>query len=159
MNKRPTYAQQYDKLAQAYINCEVDPFVPCGCFCGNLLNKKPDWVIGRESYNFVNHTGDILNVVTCDTGRIVNSAVCVFEESEGLYDLTDILELERTFMATYMKGCGYTQVIQAKGEPINEDALFAAFEVTLEKLKELHIAKGEVIDETPAFVKRELAVA
>lgn len=41
-------------------------------------------------------------------------------------------------------------------EVISENTLFHAFEVTLEALKQLRISKGEIIDETPVFVKRSL---
>jgi hypothetical protein len=43
-----------------------------------------------------------------------------------------------------------------KDNPKYEDALFKAFESTLEMLKGIHQAKGEIIEETPAFVKRNL---
>lgn len=75
-------------------------------------------------------------------------------EAEGFYSTDEILELERCFLRHY------TRLAPRTGDELavtvfNEDALFIAFEKTLDLLKKIHESKGEIVDDFQ-FVKRQL---
>lgn len=131
-----TYSQQFNKLTQAYIRGEVNPYHPCHCFVGNLLNNTDEWRHGRETYGSV----------TEFLKHYILAQESISEESSGLYTVEDIVALEETFM----NRVGYHH---------SEDELFHAFDATLDHLKKIHISKGENVDETPLFKKRKLQTA
>lgn len=143
-----SYKNQFNKLTSAYIAGKVDPYSSCGCFVGNLLNNTRDWVSAR-SLDFK---------VTEDQTDKTISKKCVDEESNNSYSLQEIYDLERIFLRTYKENNGdyyaFDSIRGTGATKQDEDALFIAFEKTLEYLKQLHISKGEVIDETPVFNKR-----
>jgi len=65
----------------------------------------------------------------------------------------------------YYKGVDYARMEHALLSNINglpnyhsdyETALFSAMSAALDVLKQIHIERGEVIDEVPVFTKREL---
>lgn len=170
-----TYKTQFDKLTRAYIAGQVDPYSCSACFCGNLLNNHSFWIDGT-SRNEVRNGGAIaisgeqggFNLMY--PGSVSKDAVKrairqVEEESEGTYTMFEIAQLEAVFLNTYRKYGGIPSYT-AKGmrnanlwtkedEKIYEEALFKAFEEALEFLKQIHISKGENVDETPTFVKRQ----
>ena len=144
MEKKPTYQEQFNKLTEAYIRNKVNPYWGCARFVGNLLNNNGDWEIGRELK------------VSCqkpDYDYSIKSGNCISsvlkKECNNLYDAIDIFELEKKFLRSYNTSL-------AEGID-REDALFKAFEVTLDLLKQIHISKGEIIDQEPVFKKRTLA--
>lgn len=147
----PTYKEQFDKLTEAYIKLEVNPFQDCACFVGNLLNKTNAWIVGREFDGFDEYKHwTFRDNLYWDC--ITPANACVLKESNGLYSLKEIYDMEQVFMYTYVQNGG-----PKSKEPdfINEHALFLAFEAGLEKLKQIHESKGEIVDPQP-FVKRQL---
>lgn len=137
-----TFKEQFDKLTEAYIRGEVEPYQPCGCFIGNLLNRREEWIHIRKDFTYK---------TPCyfpGEKKSFEMAQCIIqEEGKGTYTDQEIVELEYTFMMTYgINGGGFGLV--------NEDALFKAFEVTLEQLKQIHESKGEIVDEF-VFQKRQ----
>lgn len=131
-----SYKQQFDKLTEAYIQDRVQPYSGCACFIGNLLDGRSEWLNCRGGYDFSKGDYDSI-LVFVDLG-----------EWNG-YTSMEIIEMEKLFLGIIykewsIKGIGW------------EDALFEAFEKTLELLKEIHTSHGEVIEETPAFNKRQL---
>lgn len=142
------YKTQFDKLTSAYIAGKVDPYSACGCFVGNLLNNSINWVKARDLD---------LKVAKDQTTKTI-SKECVDEESNNSYSLQEIYDLERIFLRTYRENNGdyyaFDSIRGTGATKQDEDALFIAFEKTLEYLKQLHISKGEVIDEIPVFEKR-----
>jgi len=125
-----TYKEQFDKLTRAYISGEVIPKECKACFVGNLLNKTREWAVKR----FLDKTKPLYTW----------SAYNAFDldPEYNFYTMMEICLMENNFMRKYIG---------------DEDALFIAFESTLELLKQIHISKGEVIDEVPVFKKRQLA--
>lgn len=142
-----TFKQQFDKLTEAYIKNEVDPYEPCGCFVGNLLNKRTEWMDGRGSVWTYENYFDELEIKQKGTRDYKTALNVIQAQAEGFYTVKEIFQLEGTFMSTYVKLC--------KCDDIDEDALFVAFEKTLELLKQIHESKGEQVDEY-VFQKREL---
>ena len=143
----PTYKEQFDKLTRAYINGEVNPFSPCACFIGNLLNGAREWSVTGECVG--NHFGDHVRD-------------CILKEANGLYTEDEINELENSFMNEDngdFPSLWSSLVIVGKFKDWYEDALFIAFERCLDQLKQIHQSKGEIIDETPVFQKRQLQPA
>lgn len=130
----PTYQQQFNKITEAYIKGEILPFKACFCFIGNLLNKTDQWVDARNSF--------------CDVPNFfINNSLMekeIIRHAGGLYKPMEIAQMETLFCRTYQKH-GKT-----------EDALFIAMCAALEVLKQIHIERGEVIDDAPVFTKREL---
>lgn len=156
----PTFKEQFDKLTEAYIRNEVNPWSPCQCWVGNLLNNQSGWIDGRWMLGKVKSPENIPAWIGIDDKaeimRLVHNArSCVKEQSNGLYTLEEIVELEAIFM-TGMEAFGASITIPKNPTPEYEEALFKAFEKTLDRLKEIHIAKGENIDESPVFTKRQL---
>jgi len=139
MNK-PTFKEQSEKIIQAYLKCEINAGDACACFVGNLLNNKGEWIDGRHSFEY----GKV------DPNKNMRSRAieCINQESNSLYTLQEILELEEKFM---------TERYTRTGNDMNrEDALFNAMTSTLEMLKQIHISKGEVIEDEITLQKREL---
>ena len=131
----PTYKQQFDKLTEAYITDDVRPFSPCACFVGNLLNGRTDWQSGQIGF----HSGE-------------SASNCIQQESNGLYTIDDINRMEYNFMIKKFNGASIFW--DDRKLCIDEELLFQAFASTLEMLKEIHISKGEEVDEVPEFKKR-----
>ncbi len=152
-----TYNQQFDRLTQAYIAGEVNPMEPCACFVGNILNNTSRWVNARDFH----HVGPY-PVIRVDTRvhdeNVYKGIQSIMKESEGAYTPQEIVTLEQLFLQTIVLYGGNIHAWGENGTPtqMDEDALFEAFSATLEKLKQIHIDRGEIIDNEPVFVKREL---
>lgn len=146
-----TFKEAFDVLTEAYIKGEVNPFTDCACFVGNLLGKEAQWSHVRESWtrkDLVAHPDHVLYG----------------------YRAEDIAELEYIFMNTYIdnhplgkdhhgKNLEERRIIYISiRKNLDEEALFIAFSTALDKLKEIHESKGEVI-EPFEFTKRQLQTA
>ena len=141
----PTYKQQFDKLTEAYIMGNVDPWECKACFVGNLL--------GGDQWEDI-RSGAMAKTVQTGTPNKVSSNYkahlaidFIKERSNGLYTPEEIISLEATFLHSY----GFD-----RGGSVDENALFISFEKTLNLLKQIHISKGEIIDDAPVFQKRTL---
>lgn len=148
----PTYKEQFDKLTRAYINNEVEPWECKACFVGNLLNNKSDWRFCRSAIDL----SSTIPMMRKDCPYL--SVDTIRKEGRKLYSLYDIASLEAFFLH-HLTENGGTRMLKWTGATLTEteeNALFTAFEKTLEMLKEMHISKGEVIEETPVFTKREV---
>lgn len=169
-----TYKEQFDKLCVAYISGKVDPFDCCACFCGNLLSGKGDWIectdrlavrSGGALYDksYYKYMSDMKVEAMEDNYNLAID--CIMHESENTYTPLQIAQLEALFLNTFQNHGGLgnmnrdalirTGYWTLEMEQTSEDALFEAFQLTLEYLKQIHIANGETIDETPVFVKRQ----
>lgn len=140
MNK-PTFKEQSEKIIQAYLKCEIEPMNPCGCFVGNLLNNTREW---RKGIGFVYGT------TSADVTLKLEAMRSISKESKNLYSLQEIADIEENFM-TIVTGYG-----NHLGYDYSEEALFEAMVSTLEMLKQIHISKGEQIEEEITLQKREL---
>lgn len=153
------FKQAFDRLTEAYIKGDVNPFNSCNCFVGNLLAQDYSWSavrvfledIGQPKWDSkIARSGYFYNETFVQT--VLNSKV------QGFYTPKDILELEGTFLATYLEHGGQQDAFYGQGEVptlTDEEALFKAFDVTLDLLREIHEKKGEKVDGYK-FTKREL---
>ncbi len=125
------YKQAFDKITEAYIKGEIKPFDNHFCFCGSLANNRSVWQ----------------------------------SESTNGYSVFEFKKMEEALLDTISKQCfgintwisdlqHFTQDYEACQN--YEDALFAGMSAALDVLKQIHIERGEVIDEVPVFAKREL---
>lgn len=158
-----TYQQSYDKLTAAYIHGQVEPWSLCFCFVGNLLNNTSQW--GNCRLIDISNSEGVL-IPQCvidkqDAQIFEKSLLSIKVESQGTYTPIEIANLEAIFMHTYMKNKGFHGKISGFDPgpdnlviPQHEEALWLAFVAGLEKLKEIHIAKGEKIDEAITLTKR-----
>lgn len=143
-----TYKQAFDRLTEAYIAGNVNPFNPCSCFVGNLLGTER-WISLRTS-----------SWTDCVVARGRHPNYIEYEN----YTNQEIIDLEHIFMKTYSENHPLEGLIKKLSfhiladilDNLNEDALYKAFSITLDKLKEIHISKGEIIDKAPVFIKRQL---
>lgn len=140
-----SYNEQWNKLTTAYINNEVQPYIACACFIGNLLNNTSTWMDGRLGFDFKNNKVDGIQ----ELPHVIRS---IKRESKGTYTQKEIYQLELLFLKTISD--------ETKRECCDadnyEDALFKAFELTLDLLKEIHLSKGEIVEEVPQFKQRKI---
>lgn len=133
------YSEAYDKIIQAYFKDEIKPFHPQFCFCGTLNNGDGNWVDEK----------------VCSAG----------------YKGRELLRMELALF-TPLQACGLTIIgstmdntndvedsFLVHKHPAYEAALFEGMSAALAVLKSIHEKRGEIIDETPAFTKRELQPA
>jgi hypothetical protein len=160
-----TYKQVYDKLTEAYISGKVDPWDPCFCMVGNMLNNTQQWASCRGV-----HSGLALGrglLVTPGTGVYVNevwnkildrAVISIKEESENTYNAQEIADIEIAFLSVYQNSGGRPTgegiFTSEEQRVINEEALWKAFVAGLEYIKSIHIARGENVEQEVALVKR-----
>lgn len=127
-----TYKQAYDKIIDAYFRDEIRPYVSEFCFCGTLAgdaswDKNPN-----------------------DTYQVING-----------YSIKEYKRMERALMVKLgVKAFTFSWLPDTgvnDSNPEYEAALFAGMSAALDVLKQIHIERGEVIDEVPVFTKRQLA--
>lgn len=146
----PTYKEQFDKLTRAYIEMKVDPFSCSGCFVGNLLNGNPEWNRAKKQIMIRDLDGHLRHV---NDEEISKALEAIDKESKGLYSPKEILIIEKIFMCNLLPS---ERWMRGNLTEKMEDDLFKNFIKALEALKNLHIAKGEEIEEEFIFKKREL---
>lgn len=127
------YSEAYDKIIQAYFKDEIKPGSNRFCFCGTLSpNENWRWNSSRK-------------------GKIAYP-----------YSINEYLEMETalfTGMSFILKVIvdGYMSPSEfglLEDHPKYEDALFQGMVNALEALKQIHIERGEIIDEASTFTKR-----
>ncbi len=151
-----TFKQQFDKLTEAYIRGEVNPFDHCACFVGNLLNGNSGWVRSAPpaiKKMTCESLEDFTELLAEECKESVERIVEI--EAEGLYTPEEIFFIEKTFMDAFWNGSLVKYQSVRREDQEYEDGLFEAFEKTLDLLKQIHESKGEVV-EPFEFVKREL---
>lgn len=147
------FRTQYDKLVKAYLNNEVKPDFSCACFVGNLLGGDNSWAFLR-SLNITNN-GVVSNPYISGLSFYQTILSNIKRISDNTYTIKDLCVLEEVFMGIIIKdrvAKGYSCIEIGY---VGEDALFEAFEATLLKLREIHEAKGEVVEDY-VFTKRVL---
>lgn len=155
ITRKLDYASQFNKLTEAYIRNEVNPMTNCNCFVGNLLNNRPKWAAHRFFPRILRVNPESLYRTKFTSLKSIN--YILEEQTNSFYTPSDILLLERMFLKTFLLSGGNEVADWYNPLETDEDALFVAFEKTLDLLKEIHISKGEIIEEVPTFVKRQLA--
>lgn len=128
------YRTAFDRITKAYYKGELNPYITCGCFCGNLLQGNGNWSCNLDKANNF-YTYEELK----DLEKHFLSDIKINNNKEGLVKYVD---------------WSYYSVEDPKYLG-SEEALFKAMESTLEMLRTIHEDKGEVIEDYN-FVKREL---
>lgn len=164
-----TYRQAFDRITGAYLNNQLEPYVNCACFIGNLLGGTNVWATGRYAWRRLQEPGGrtILSPTYCERYAALITSL------EG-YTQDQIFNMELLFMSTIAKHAGggnpqdyqYELIYQDGAtamqyrdrHPNYENALYEAMVVTLEMLKQIHIDRGEEVDTIP-FLRRELQPA
>lgn len=148
--ENPSFQSQYNKIVNAYYKNQLNPFDSCACFIGNMLNGNLRWGYGRKVT--VPNKFEILKVVN-DEFALSIALSCIRSEANSFYTLEEIFKLEENFLNITTN---YTPVDDGiTSYKYNEEDLFKAMVSTLEMLKEIHISKGEVVNNY-SFTKREL---
>lgn len=132
----PNYKTQFDKITVDYISGNIKPYDSNFCFCGTLNHHCGGWQFGDgDNYS-----------------------------EEQFYKMEEVLLktiAEETVGLKYVKGNYYAVGKNNPRDRIQdhqnfENALFNGMCAALNVLKQIHIERGEVIDEVPVFKKREL---
>jgi hypothetical protein len=127
-----TYQQAYNKVIDAYFKDEIKPLDNRFCFCGTL-SYDSDW---RNQYGRISYP----------------------------YSKEEYIEMEDALFEGLSKGVG-VRIVPAMSlgyceEKLNHpnygNALFEGMCTALEVLKQIHIERGENVDEEIPFVKREI---
>lgn len=131
-----TYRKAYNKIIDAYFNNEIKPFNSTYCFCGTLCGGR-DWVDGSTStYDYVEY------------GKM---EAALFSKFPGIMYISNSEIRVHDDLSTPEWKCIYREYY--------EDIIFEGMCAALEVLKQIHIKRGEVIDEELQFTKRKLAKA
>ena len=153
-----TFKEQYDKIVDAYFGNRLEPFNGCACFVGNLLNNRSAWQLVRKW----NYEGK--GKITEDLLHYTAGLNCIVKNSQGFYSPSDIVRIENNFLAKINENTANFSGIEEYNDkdidtiqehPNYEEALFIAMDSTLDLLKQIHEAKGEVVD-IPKLEKRQL---
>jgi hypothetical protein len=142
-DRLPSYREQFNKITEAYIRGEIKPYNAEFCFCGTIAGSCK-WQLcsnGYNGYSLVNYCRmeDALLIV------IKNRMIEFFPGMTKYADCTGDADMLR---------------YEIESHPQYEEALFNGMCAALEVLKQIHIERGEVIDEDiPVFTKRELITA
>lgn len=133
-----TYNEAYNKIIDAYFKDEIKPYDQDFCFCGTLCNGNGRWWWWSRSF---------------DT-----------ETTDFNYSKTELLKMEKALLVPLAKLVNRGDIflsdeksrLKCQSHSGYEDTLFAGMSAALDVLKQIHIERGEVIDETPVFTKRQL---
>jgi hypothetical protein len=155
-----TFKEAFDLLTRAYISGQVDPWNCTACFVGNLLNS-PNW---REAHYSTFER--IMNMIPTSP-TYAYEAMKQWREGVDLiisngYTVEETKALEENFLQVIEDHTFVKDIYDGNDKvehPNYENALFLAFESTLELLKRIHISKGEDVDGEFLFTKRQLQTA
>lgn len=129
----PSYKTQFDKITEAYIRGEIKPEEPKFCFCGTLCDNTSSW-FGFSTKGKHKDFGGYTGLEYAKMEQALFSPFMPFNDTKG--------------------GLICTICHPSMDSPEYEDLLFLGMTAALEVLKQIHIERGEVIDETPVFTKR-----
>jgi hypothetical protein len=115
MTQLPSYQTQFNKITEAYIKGEIQPYNESFCFCGTLSNGS-----------------------------------CWYEAD--MYPEKHVYSYKQYDM---MEDALLRETIENESHPLFEDYLFSGMCAALEVLKQIHIERGQVIDDAPVFIKRK----
>lgn len=142
-----TYKQAYNKIIDAYFKDEIKPFDAEFCFCGTLCKKRSSFWLGSGYSNKQLRMMEGALLVT-----LQKKTVGFIGEPVWVRDMC-LPGDQLAFHLNNQEGVTEFQILE---HPIYEDALFSGMSAALDVLKQIHIERGEIIDEVPEFVKREL---
>jgi hypothetical protein len=129
------YSEAYDKIIQAYFKDEIKPANATFCFCGTLSGgsgwkQEFEEIVEPYTYN--------------EYGKMEKALFSAWP---------NIIQISPGHVPSALH-----VINRSRRLPDFEDKLFEGMCAALEVLKQIHISRGEVIDETPSFTKRQLAI-
>jgi hypothetical protein len=122
-----TYKESKDKIIAAYFNNEIEPYEMEFCFCGTLAydNYACDWSV---------------DFYTKRELKDMEKALLQTIKDETVGEICDMYGLERGNRLRVVRN-------KIQAHPNYETALFNGMVNALEVLKQIHINKGEEIEE------------
>jgi hypothetical protein len=129
--KRRTFQEQMRTVVSAYTEGRLNPYCANHCFIAYLMGHKL-WKTCDELHN-IDGNATALDISSSDS--ISDLKLKVYTESQGLYELADIIALERKFLEVMQQHLD-------RSAPL-EEAMYEALCVTLHLLKTFHEAEGE----------------
>lgn len=139
----PTYNEQFNKITEAYIQGKIQPYDREFCFCGTLGYVKTDFFESKWDYDLYDwieyHKMEIALLKT------IRDETIGAEKCESIY-------IDKPGESAELRH-------ELKTHVNYETALFNGMSAALEVLKQIHISRGEIIDEVPQFKKRKLQTA
>lgn len=128
-----TYKQAYDKIIDAYFKDEIRPMNPSFCFCGTLDGGSDDWCYAKGLFYTKKE------YVKMEYALLIKLLPFGIEEDGGHSH------------PGQWSGDLYTE------KEGYEDTLFSGMSAALDVLKQIHLDRGEIIDDPiETFKKREL---
>lgn len=128
---KPTFDQQLAKLKVAYHKGRLNPYCVRHGFAGIILNSAL-WS-KCDDLSKIEGEYTALNIVT--VSDVKPTKELIHKESQGLYELADIMRLERVFLGTLQQHLDHS--VEA------DIALYDALMAAVKELKALHEASGE----------------
>jgi hypothetical protein len=151
------YIEMWNLLTEAYLQDKVNPWSCPSCFVGNMLGGDSSWSHPVAVLRFP----QVSMLESMRSITRVRGELCIMGHG---FTVREIAKIEENFLTALdnnltISGNIYKQSYK-KEDSKYEDALFLAFESTLELLKKIYITKGETVDMTviPTFTKRETVV-
>lgn len=126
-----TYQEARGLILDAYFKDEIEPGDGHFCFCGTLSPKNAVWRGCGEK---------TLPYSSSEYERMEKALMCGMSTS-----LRIMINAYTTPVRVFRK---------IKTHPNYETALFAGMSAALEVLRQIHIERGERVDEVPSFSKR-----
>lgn len=128
-----TYKEAYDKIIDAYFKDEIKPMDAEFCFCGTLNNNSSNWKVADYGYSYRDF-------------KMMESALLIRLSDFYIVNINKGRDVEHSF---------WVGSVCETGEEY-ENALFNGMCAALDVLKQIHLDRGEIIDEPIKFKKREL---
>lgn len=143
-----TYKEAYDKIIQAYFRDEILPYEEKFCICGTLAGGYSWLKSGYTPRELRRIEAALLVNIHQLTAGFIGEPIFVHDNS---------YELEGSHDAYFEnKQVNAVDTRDIKFYRNYEDALFAGMVASLEVLKQIHLSRGENVDDVVEFKKREL---
>lgn len=127
---QPTYEQQWQKITEAYMRNEIQPYHPNFCFCGTLCDNSNDWFQESGEYH----------------------------RDFGIYKGKDFVKMEVALLSKTDENVDRGGIcISEKAD--YEQAIFEGMVDALEELRKIHEAKGDPTAKPIALQKRILCAS
>lgn len=143
----PTYREQYDKIIEAYFRDEIEPYDGNFCFCGTLAGGCVYWSRHDiEPSDFRDF--ETYKYTTLQFARMEDALLLTIRKETVGYSL-DGEHFKQLYALSYF---GERETIKRHSN--YETALFNGMCAALDVLRQIHIERGENVDEVPVFTKR-----
>lgn len=128
--KQPSFKGQLDKIVQAYHMGLINPTCKNHSFVTYLLGTYIHSECGD-----LNHVDNIQTALRIDSvADVAYTKKLIYKESQGLYELADILRMEGKFLTVFNEHLN-------RSDP--NEALYLAVVEAIKVLKEIHESNGE----------------